>query len=135
MHGFAGKMKREKERIYDLKGQVLHHMVEAGVLVGGKLHRFEFGNWAEILAGGGYTFHRPCPPPDGDSAGVELIESIEAKPKGTKEPTLKVAYEAVEKFLVGKERASVYQWPRINRGRSQRWHGNDGINEVDDDEW
>lgn len=119
MFGFATKLKEEKETIYGLKGQVLHHMVEAGVLVGGKYHRFTGGNWAEVLHGGGYTFHRPCPPQAGDTA-VDEIESIEAKPKGAKEPSLEVAFEAVEAFLEGKERAVVYQWPPVQRQTRNR---------------
>ena len=55
MHGFAGKMK-EKEGIYYLKRQVLHYLLEAGILVGGKFHKFPGGNWAEILRSDGYTF-------------------------------------------------------------------------------
>jgi len=108
MYGLAGKMKREKKRIYHLKGQVLHHLVEAGVLVGGKYHRFEFGVCAEILEGGGYTFHRPCPP---QVNVANVIESIEAKPKGSREPSLLVAFEVINNFLEGKELVSVYQWP------------------------
>jgi len=83
MHGFASDMKREKNRIYDLKGQILHYMLENGVLVGGKYHRFEFGNWAELLQGSGYSFHRPCPPRE-SLPEAETLESIEAKPKKCK---------------------------------------------------
>lgn len=118
MHGLAGEMKNEKERIYRLKGQVLHWMVQEGKLVGGKYHRFEFGNWAEVLEGEGYRFHRPCPPPPEASDETKTTESIEAKPKDTKEPTLEIAYEVVEKFLTGKTSANVYEWP--SKGRSNR---------------
>jgi hypothetical protein len=130
MHGLAGEMKQEKERIYCLKGQVLHHHVEAGLLMGGKYHRFGETLWAEVLEGQGYRFHRPCPPQD-ETVVAELIESVEAKPKEAKEPTLKIAYQVVEAFLSDKKRASVYQWPaRIHASRYRRWDDDD----FDDDD-
>lgn len=130
MHGLAGEMKQEKEHIYLLKGQVIHHHVEAGVLVGGKYHRFGETLWAEVLEGQGYRFHRPCPPQD-ETLVAELIESVEAKPKEAKEPTLKIAYQVVEAFLSDKKRASVYQWPaRIHASRYRRWDDDD----FDDDD-
>lgn len=129
MHGLAGEMKQEKERIYFLKGQVLHHHVEAGVLVGGKYHRFGETLWAEVLEGQGYRFHRPCPPQN-ETVVAELIESVEAKPKEAKEPTLKIAYQVVEAFLANKRMASVYQWPaRTRPSRFRRWEDDD----FDDD--
>ena len=135
MHGLAGDMRREKDRIYVLKGQVLHHMVEAGVLVGGKFHRFSGGNWAELLQGGGYTFHRPCPPQEASAVGDE-IESVEAKPKEAREPSLEVAMKVVEKFLEGKERADVYQWPPVIRQpRRRQWEEDDLPDDDDDDDW
>jgi hypothetical protein len=130
MHGLAGDMKREKNQIYDLKGQVLHYMVEAGALIGRKYHRFEFGNWAEVLEGGGYRFHRPCPPQESPSE-AELIESLEAKPKEAHEPTLEIAYEVVNKFLQERSRVSVYNWPPVVRS-SRRFHWRDEEDEDDD---
>lgn len=127
MHGFAGDMKREKERIYSLKEQVIHHLVETGILVGGKYHRFDFGNWAEILEGQGYRFHRPCPPREPGEG--DLIESIEAKPKEEGEPTVEIAYEVVQNFLIGKERVAVYQWPPKARPPRYRWR------DEEDDDW
>lgn len=138
MHGLAGYMRREKERIYDLKSQVLHHLLERHVLTGGRFHQFEGGTWAEVLTGQGYTFHRPCPPPidatveapDGtyprppaeQSDKAVVLESIEAKPKGAKEPPISVAVAAVNKFLAGKRRVRVYQWPaRPKPPRFQSW--------------
>ena len=106
-------------------------MVEAGVLVGGKFHRFEFGNWAEILAGGGYTFHHPCPPQEEANIEAAMIESIEAKPKSAKEPTLELAYEVVKNYLKGKNRANVYQWTRVPRGRLNQRREQD--NELDEE--
>lgn len=130
MHGFAGDMKREKDCIYALKEQVLHHLVEAGVLVGGKYHRFEFGNWAEVLEGQGYRFHRPCPPREPGEG--DLIESVEAKPMEAGEPTVEIAYEVVEKFLVGKERVAVYEWPPVVRSRRRYRWDDDNLDDEDD---
>lgn len=140
MHGLAGDMKREKDRIYDLKGQVLHHSVEAGVLAGGNFHQFEFGNWAEVLEGSGYRFHRPCPPRQ-DGSQESMIESVEAKPKESKEPTLGIAYEVIENFLQGKKQVKVYEWPRKPRpSRSYKRHDEDDVHDefsddgLDDDD-
>lgn len=134
MHGLAGEMKREKDRIYDLKGQVLHHMVEAGILTGGKFHQFEFKNWAEVLEGDGYRFHRPCPPQE-SKPETELAESVEAKPKEASEPTLENAYEVVKKFLEGKKRANAYQWPgKPRQYRTQRWREEEPDDWYDDSE-
>lgn len=125
MHGLAGAMKSEKNHIYRLKGQVLHYMVESGVLVGGTFHRFEFGNWAEVLEGDGYRFHRPCRPQT-LVADSQQIQSVESKPKGAKESTVDMAYEVVERFLHGKPRASIYEWPsKARKSRHQRWDDDD----------
>jgi hypothetical protein len=115
MHGLAGKYKREKERIYVLKGQVLAHLlVEERLKVTG-VHQFQGGNFAEVLEGEGYRFHRPCPQPAAPET-VILLESIESKPKESSEPTIETAFEAVQRFLSGKERTSVYEWtPRTYR--------------------
>lgn len=137
MHGFAGKMKREKERIYYLKGQVLEHLVRAGILTGGEFHRFEHGNWAEVLEGDGFRFHRPAPP-QVESPDVKQLESIEAKPKSAKEPTLDVAYEIVKRFLEGKEKVSVYEWSTYTRAqRDYHWQDEDDDEEdgIDDDDF
>jgi hypothetical protein len=116
-HGFAQKAREEKETIYGLKGQVLHHLVASGVLSVIGYHRFlgEQGeHFAEILAGEGYSFHRPCDPPE--VGGVhEIRESIEARPKGAKEPTLTAAYSAVNLFLKGKKFVDVFEWQRRER--------------------
>jgi hypothetical protein len=133
MHGLAGQMRREKQRIYDLKGQVLHHLMESGELSGGKYHQFEFGNWAEVLEGSGYRFHRPCPPPELTSES-EVIESVEAKPKSAKEPALDVAFEVVENFLKGRDRVAVYEWPAKPRtSRHYRWSDDDFDDDLDDE--
>ena len=130
MHGLAGKCRAEKERIYWLKGQVLHYMVEANVVSGGSYHMLEAGNWAEVLRGEGYTFHRPCPAQIG--VVPDRVPSIEAKPKGAREPSLAVAFEVVERFLEDKEIASVYQWPpKAKASRRRYWRDED----CEDDDW
>jgi len=129
MHGFAGKMKKEKEIIYDLKGQAIHYLIDDGVLTHEAYHKFDGGNWAELLTGDGYTFHRPCPPPQmPHEASAECRSEVEAKPKGTKEPTLEVAYEVVSNYLGDKPKAPVYCWPSRIAWRSSRndWDDDDG---------
>lgn len=114
MHGLASTMRKEKERIYRLKGQALHYLIEEGRLGISGFHRFDGGNWSELLVGDGYSFHRPCPAQSGD---VQVRDGIEAKPKGAKEPTLAVAFEVVERFLEGRPQVSIFQWPRRARVR------------------
>ncbi len=137
MHGLAGKMKREKNQIYEIKGQVLEHLVRAGQLTGGEFHRFGDGNWAEILEGDGFRFHRPAPP-QVKTPNVVQLESIEAKPKSSKEPTLDVAYEVIKRFLADKEKVKVYEWSNYSRPkRRYRWRDEadeDGFDEGDDEE-
>jgi hypothetical protein len=89
-------------------------LIEGRLAVTG-IHRFEAGNFAEVLEGEGYRFHRPCPQP-ADPETVILLESIESKPKESSEPTIETAFEVVQRFLAGKERISVYEWtPRTYR--------------------
>lgn len=55
-----------------------------------------------------------------------------AKPKGAKEPPISVALAAVNKFLAGKKRVQVYQWPaRPKLPRFPSWEDWDD----DDDLW
>jgi len=117
MHGLAGAMRHEKERIYRLKGQALHYLAEEGRLGISGFQRFDDDNWSELLAGDGYSFHRPCAAQSGE---VQVRDDIEAKPKGAKEPTMAVAFEVVERFLEGKPQVSVFQWPRRVRVRYER---------------
>lgn len=120
-------------------GQVLEHLVRAGRLTGGEFHRFGFGNWAEVLEGEGYRFHRPSPP-QAESPNEKQLESIEAKPKSAKEPTLDVAYGVVRRFLKDKEKVSVYEWSTYSRPqRGCRWQDKDdddedGMDDDDDDD-
>ena len=107
--GFATSARREKVRLYELKGQALHHLVESGELKVIGHHQFPDGQWAEVLQGGGYTFHRPCPTQPG-TAGAQ-IDHIEAKPRGAKDPKLKDALLTANSFLAAKPRAHVFSWP------------------------
>ena len=85
----AGKNATRKREHYKLKGQCLHHLLADGlVAVAGHCRFGQAGDlWAEVLVGGGYTFHRPCPP-DMNTPDVPHIECIDAKPRGTGEPRL-----------------------------------------------
>lgn len=132
MHGFAGNMRREKEAIYRLKGQVLHYLAEEGAVKSAGHHKFNGGNWAEVLEGNGYRFHRPCPPPDNPPANTEEIGDIEAKPKGASEPSLELARQILHDFLDGKTTIPVFEWPAPARQRVYRWE--DEWDEYDD-EW
>lgn len=131
MHGFAGKMRREKEGIYALKGQALHYLLEDGLLVGGEYHRYDGGNWTQVLRGGGFIFHRPCPP----QIGIVVIDSksIESKPKGSKEPTLAVARNVIAKYLADKPAVVTYQWPPKARSVRRYWNDDDFFDEFDED--
>lgn len=124
MHGFAKKMRREKESAYDIKGQVLHYLVADGQLTHDSYHRLDGGNWAEVLVGDGYRFHRPCGEPD-PRPEIDEMNSIEAKPKGRKEPTLAEANEILTAYLNGRPVVDVYQWPARVRPTRYRWDDDD----------
>jgi hypothetical protein len=136
-YGFAGTVKEEKTELYRLKGLAIHHLLADGRLEVVGHHRFPGGNWAEVLQGSGYTFHRPCPPQDG--ANVEDREEIEAKPKETKEPRLKDARHTVNAYLQGKPSVIVFQWARKVKERAHRRRpyrdgddlGDDNLDHVD----
>lgn len=138
-HGLAGKMRSEKEEVYDLKGQALHHLLAEGRLKVVGLHRFEGGNHAEVLEGDGFRFHRPCPDPTpapGSESAAALLDSIEAKPKGAKEPTLAAALAVVRGYLEGRPRVTVYEWPtkrRAGREFRPRSSSNFRSDDFDDD--
>lgn len=133
LHGFAKRMKEEKERIYELKGQVLGHFVELGILTGGKFHQFERGNWAEVLEGDGFRFHRPCPPRESD--GGETIECIESMPKGKRKLKLDTANAVLETFLQDKSPVIVFEWTsdhfRSNRDLTNEHCDDDELDEDD----
>jgi hypothetical protein len=120
-HDHSTNAKERKERYYRLKGQALAHLLAEGVVKVTGLHRFGV-NYAELLEGRGYRFHRPCPAPDPVPADVpNLGEGLEAKPKKRKELGLRVAIATVEKYLEGRPVLDVYQWPtRVRPTRTVR---------------
>jgi hypothetical protein len=130
MHGICKSHKKEKERIYRLKGQALAHLLAEQKLAVVGVHQLgESGNYAEVLRGEEFTFHRTCPAP------IQVIEStIEAKPKGAKELTLSLAYKMVEDYLAGKPTVEVYQWPPTYRPR-RRFYDDDKFDDENEDEW
>ena len=131
LHGFAGNARKAKDRLYSLKGEALHHLLAEGRLKVVGYHRFPDGNWAELLQGDGYTFHRPCPPRA--AAHVEERDQIEAKPRGAKEPRLKDAVHTVEMYLESKPEVQPYQWPAKSPASKKQWPGD--LEEVDSDEY
>ncbi|MGE3408249.1 MAG: hypothetical protein AB7I37_15635 [Pirellulales bacterium] len=136
-HTEASNHSDEKQRLYAMKEQVVHYLMESGILRHVGRHRFPEGNWAEVLAGGDFRFHRPCPPPDNESDG-EQIGQIEAQPRCAHEPRLKDALFTIELFLRNKPVVNVYHWPEKPRKRhyftgsdSTNWSGSGD----DDDEY
>ncbi|MCC7542401.1 MAG: hypothetical protein IT379_39650 [Deltaproteobacteria bacterium] len=123
-HQFASSSKRRKESLYALKAQALHHLVTDGVLQHAGYHRFLDGNYAELLSGGGYTFHRPCPHPT-DGAIVEDRADIDAKPRQSREVRLKDAEHTLTSYLSGRLRVGVYEWPPRPRDEYPRRHVDD----------
>ena len=115
-HGFASVNKQKKEDYYRLKSQALHHLVASGRLQVVGYHAFAGGNWAEVLQGEGYTFHRPCPP---QQAEAVQLDGIEAKPRDRTEPRLKDALHTLEEYLADKPEADYYQWPAPARNLSR----------------
>jgi hypothetical protein len=134
-HDFAATAKEEKLELYRLKGQALHYLFAEGRLAIVGYHRFRGDNWAEVLAGGGYDFHRPCPAQVANTS--KAIDQIEAKPRGSKEPRLKDARYTVEEYLRDKPQVDVYEWPAPIRTRSTRawedWEEDDDFDGPDDD--
>ncbi len=111
VHGFAGSWRNRKDEMYRLKGQALHYLLADGRLEHSGYHLFE-GKWAELLTGGGYSFHRPCPSqPDVDIQSLPSLADIEAKPKESAEPRLTDAVFTLEQYLSGKKQVQVYEWP------------------------
>lgn len=131
-HGRASGFSARKAKMYDLKSQVLHYLVTEGRLMIGGFHKFG-SLWAEVLHGEEYTYHRPCPPPETD-IDAKLLDDVEAKPRGAKEPRLKDALHTIEVYLADKEKVEVYQWPRRIRAR---WHDEEWDDDDfdEDEEW
>lgn len=132
-HGLARHAKEEKEELYRLKGQALYCLRAEGRLSVVGHHRFDGGNWAEMLQGSGYTFHRPCPSPEGVEA--EELDQIEAKPKGAKEPRLTDALHTIRTYLADKPTVEVYEWSARGRARMRhRDNDGEGWDEFDTDD-
>lgn len=134
-HGLTRTRKDEMRELYRLKAQALHYLhAEALVTIVG-YHRFPTGNWAEVMQGGGYSFHRPCPPQD--CATVVEIGEIDAKRREPTEPRLKDAIFTVQSYLEGKRTVDVYQWPAMARSKlapvSRRVYASD-FDDCDEDE-
>ena len=141
MHGFAATVKEKKLELYELKGQALHYLLlERRLEIVGH-HCFPGGNWAEVLRGEDYCFHRPCDEQTGQT--VTEIDDIEAKPRGPKEPRLKDALHTVKEYLGGRPEVDIFEWPlRISSTRrysEMRWDDSgeesdtDGFDYDDDD--
>lgn len=136
----AGKNAMRKRELYKLKGRCLHHLLGDGLVAVAGYCRFgQDGDlWAEVLAGGGYTFHRPCPQvmniPD-----VPHIECIDAKPRGTGEPRLRDALLTVSVYLAERPAVDLFMWPAwsfrcddaVDEGDSWTTDGWDEDSDVD----
>ena len=109
-HNFARFGSQTKKKLYHLKDQTLHYLVEEGVLQVKGYHRFDAG-WAEVLKGEEFTFHRPCRKPEVDNEeDVPQIEEIEAKTRERGEPKLKDAVFTLENYLEHRPEVEVYRW-------------------------
>jgi hypothetical protein len=139
-HGLTAAVKQEKLELYRMKGQALHYLHSEGRLTIVGYHRFPGGNWAEVLHGSAYVFHRPCPAQASGTAAE--IEEIEAKPRRSKEPRLKDARHTVEEYLRDRPEVEVFEWPQKALILSTReWEyreDNDsfsGYDDFDDDDF
>jgi hypothetical protein len=128
-HGFAGDASQRKEMLYARKGQALHHLMADGTLQHAGYHRFPGNKWAEVLTGAGFTFHRPCETPKQKSG--KALSTIEAKPRGAREPRLCDAIFTLDEFLDGKALVDIYEWPP----RERRNCGSEREEDYDGDEW
>jgi hypothetical protein len=132
----AATFSKRKSDMYSLKSRALHFLVAAGKLTVVGYHRFG-DNWAEVLSGEGYTFHRPCPPPV-ESVSVKELQDIEAKPRGASEPRLKDALHTLTTYLADKPAVKAYEWPERlrptdgERSDRQSYSWRDG---EDEDDW
>jgi hypothetical protein len=128
-HEWARWYSSLKASIYPLKEQCLHYLLANGELEVNGHHRFKGGisdgNWAEVLAGDGYQFHRPCPPPSPPPDDLVELEGIEAKPVDATEATYRDALFTVIEWFRGRERVKVYQWQSREEQRLQTSLQND----------
>lgn len=132
----AGQNAERKREYYALKGQCLHHLLADGrVAVTGYCRFGQSGDlWSEVLAGGGYTFHRPCPPVE-NLRDVPNLVGIEAKPRGAGEPRLRDALLTVRGYLADRPTVVGYEWParRFDRGEAEDDDEQDGEAGWDED--
>lgn len=126
-HDLAGYYRSWKEEYYRVKGQALHYLLAEGRLAVTGFHRFDGDLWAEVIAGEGYTFHRPCQTPETEADCVGC-DRIEAKPKDTDESAVEDALATVLAYLKGKPEVEVYGWPPHSRSAASGRFG-----EYDDD--
>lgn len=134
--GAASNFAYEKSHCYRLKGQALYYLCHQGRLRSIGYHAFRQPDnsllWAEVLEGEGYRFHAPCPAPNG-ILPENILEEIEAKPRGAKEPRLKDALYRLQRFLQDKPEAPVYCWPE--RPRPKRRKRKRAFQETEDVDW
>jgi len=130
-HEAAGYYSHLKRQLYKLKGQTLHYLLLDNHLQVVGHHCFEGDNWAEVLKGGGYCFHRPCETPDTPPEDAEK-DGIDAKPKDANEPGLVEAVSSLERFLEGKPEVPVHEWPLKVRDNGARLFR---FSYREDDEW
>ena len=105
----ASSSAKRKLHLYDLKGQAMEWALRDGLLERVGWHRFG-DNFAEVLAGGGYRFHRPAPRPEHADV-VQNLAEIEAKPVEEAEVPIGLAEMAIKGYLQGRERVNIYEWP------------------------
>jgi hypothetical protein len=146
----SAELAARKRELYWLKGQALEWLKREGKLQLVGYHVFDAkrvgdkfisGNFAEVLAGEGYRFHRPAPKPDDLGQEVVALDEIPAKEK-LKAWQVEQAAKAVRGFLQGREEVELFKWePRQHFNRRPRhchewaadsFDGND--DEFDDDE-
>ena len=144
MHGLARNAREEKELLYNLKGQALHYLLLDGQLTGGEYQRIR-QNWAEVLTGDGYRFHRPCSPPLPLPQNPLQIGEIDSKPKGSQRADNRNRTDGrVRGYLRDKPHVAVFQWP--SRRRLEPWEydanedvaggvGKDDFDDYDDDDF
>lgn len=117
-HKYAGWNRIEKEKAYQLKGQAIAHLIKEGELQVSGYHKF--GDlYAEICSGSGFTFHRPCPVPADVNEVADLGESLEAKPKTSKELGIQLAKKIITTYLTNKEQIEVFQWSKVYKNRQK----------------
>lgn len=123
-HGFAGKCKRQKKSLYELKAQALHYMIEEGLLNFSGYNIFGEDNWAEVWQNETYTFHRPCPEPEQKPETQVFLNMVQSEKKKKSEPRLKDAIFTLKKYLKKKPEVKIYFWPerlRPERFRFDFW--------------